>query len=372
MHHLISIISARCVNKRRLFYILLGLVLTVVVLYNRGNSPKPKRVSIYPFFVKPHFNENQWDQLPDLRKISWPKSPCASIPTGSRFGPYHVVRLPKPLDPVMSCGQRNVSKQLLKIFTNLMFANGFGDRFMLNGGTLVGSYQHHDLVPWDDDMDVLVDMTVRPQVLQLLRTLEPEFIINTNSQHDKFYTKIMNSSQLDLDLPLSRITSNFTWAWPYLDIGYFESNSTHFWDVSNIKKPDKILIKSLVFPLLFRPLGTDWYPTPFNALGYMTQIYGSKRGCAVFGYSHVLEGRQPRGRAYCWSLTRRYAFVKHLLARPNQYVLSEPQWRRQVTVGLEMLFYSTLYGPKILHTLPIPTVLDATSTNTQLFSYIYI
>ncbi|VDP68351.1 unnamed protein product [Echinostoma caproni] len=344
------------------------LSLAAILLYFWGrNCSLPKRITLDAFLVKPNMTQNAWHALPNLRQLQWPKPPCAKSPTGRKYRNGTVYPLPPAFLPVMSCGQRALSKRMLKRFSDLMFENGLGDRFILNAGTLVGSFQHHDFVPWDDDVDVLVDLGVRTKVRELLQTLEPEFKSIAHPRHDKIFAPIIDERLNDFDVQRSRKTSRLAWGWPFLDIGYFESNATHLWDQTNRNQPSKILAKLIVFPLMFRPLGLDWYPTPYDTLGFIRKVYGKTGGCSMFGYSHVLEGRGPRGHVSCWNLGRRYAFVQRTLAPPGQYEFVDSHLNEVFTVGEEILFYRSRKGPLIVHKIPIPTFLNYTDVNAYAF-----
>ncbi|VDP87857.1 unnamed protein product [Echinostoma caproni] len=331
-------------------------------------SVAPIIIPVQPFLVKAQFNENDWDCLPNLDELSWPELKAAPFPAGRRFANGTIKPLPPALNPVMSKAQFTLSKHLLAKFSELMFQNDLGDRFFLNGGTLVGSFQHHDIIPWDDDVDVLVDVTVRPTVQRILQVLSPNYQVTVQGVRDKFYTKLLNESDDDMDIELSRKSSQYVWGWPYLDIGYFEHNETHLWDISSQKAPNQLIDSTIVFPLVFRPLGKNWYPAPFNTLAYLRHVYGNSGGCAVFGYSHIIEGSGPSGRAPCWSLGKKYAFVQHLLADSRYFIIDDSTWKQTMVVVEESLVYRTHRGPLVIHSLRLPTILETTEVNTYGFA----
>ncbi|THD19353.1 Lipopolysaccharide choline [Fasciola hepatica] len=342
------------------------LVLLAYSIWN--NKLKTQTViPVEPFVVRAKRQANQWSALPNLQQLDWPIAEVAQYPSGRRFPNGTVKPLPPALSPVVSKAQLKLTKHLLKTFSDLMFQHGMGDRFMLNGGTLVGSFQHHDIVPWDDDVDVLADVNVRPSIQRILQQLTPEYQVTIQGVRDKLYTKFLSQQDDELDRPLSRKASRFPWGWPYLDIGYFRENDTHLWDISTSPRPTRGILKKIIFPLVFRPLGKHWYPAPFDTLSYMRRVYGKSGGCAVFGYSHILEGRGPSGRTSCWSLGRRYAFVQRTLADPEKFIIADPQWARTMVVVEESLVYRTNRAPLVLHTIQIPSLVGSTEVNTYSF-----
>ncbi|VDP85530.1 unnamed protein product [Echinostoma caproni] len=115
-----------------------------------------------------------------------------------------------------------------------MFDNGLGDKFVLYSGTLIESYRHHHIIPWDDDLNVLVGVTVKSNLQTLLEQLSPEYQLRKQHYRDKFpTTKQKNHNKFytftDLvfdtdssDLLLSHCVSVSPLGWPNLDIGYYQ------------------------------------------------------------------------------------------------------------------------------------------------------
>ncbi|KAA0183996.1 Lipopolysaccharide choline phosphotransferase protein [Fasciolopsis buskii] len=318
------------------------------------SSPKYPQGYLDMYIVQPYKNASLTSLLPNLNELDWPQPAFASTPAGVVFPNRTVNPLPKPFEPVMSRGQINLSRKLLNLFSNFMFANGYGDRFWLNGGTLVGSYHHHDFIPWDDDVDVLADANLRPIIQAFLEQLAPEYEWFAMWERDKLFTRSLNSSENHLDLEYSRSTSEKGWAWPFLDIGYYLTGPVqtcvHLW------RPGygECFSNSAIFPLLYRPFGKDWYPTPCNTLHYLRSVYKMHSSCVTFGYSHIFEVGSSYARVPCYTLARKYAFTQHCPLITTSLNSTTKPTTGNFIVNEERLTINTSSGWKVIHTIHLP------------------
>ena len=69
--------------------------------------------------------------------------------------------------------------ELLKEFDSLCISNGIN--YSVIGGTLLGAVRHRGFIPWDDDLDVLVDRVSYIKLKKLLPTENLEVNSNSNT-----------------------------------------------------------------------------------------------------------------------------------------------------------------------------------------------
>ncbi|CAF4749359.1 unnamed protein product [Rotaria socialis] len=157
-------------------------------------------------------------------------------------------------------------------------------KYMMMAATLLGSYTHHDILPWDDDVDLRVSISDRYRLQSIIieeLSSEPYSIRIMQLHNSRNYDKIFFSW-----CPHAGRTP---WRFPFIDIFYHDQNSTHVWLLG---QPSSCPVRVAdIFPLVLRPLGSLWLYGPREPMAHFEsrRMKAIETGCFIFPYSHKYE-----------------------------------------------------------------------------------
>lgn len=178
--------------------------------------------------------------------------------------------------PMMSDAEQILLREILVVLVDVL--ERLKVTYFIYSGTLIGSYRHHGLVPWDDDVDLQVDAAGRHRLRSELERLEPEYGLTPITEYQwKFFARS------------SPPVPGHRYHYPLVDVMFFRYNSETLWDASRISHA--LHSRSdlrLIFPLVRRPFWDVLLYAPRHTDRYLRINYDMGR-CVANSMSHRLE-----------------------------------------------------------------------------------
>ena len=195
--------------------------------------------------------------------------------------------------------ERETLVRLLVLFHELCVEMSL--TYFITGSTLLGSYRHHGLVPWEDVVEMLMPEEERAQIWETF-----QHFANTS---DELSVAIGPGRRMKVFHKLWHVLvpiGGFEFGWPLIDVTFYKEDNIDIWQFEGFNKIPKLLI----FPLHLRPFDTVFLRSPRDGYAVLKRLYWNP-DCVSLVWSHRLERSPTIGviRFECQEVSRIYPFV---------------------------------------------------------------
>jgi hypothetical protein len=144
-----------------------------------------------------------------------------------------------------------------------------GIAYWVSCGTLLGAVRHQGFIPWDDDIDLQVEMTERAKLLDLReRFLKDGFVlINAGGGYKLAYNTVWRFPFVDLVM-VARDEGRMKLCYPLAADGTCTFGKAREW-------PNECIPIDQVFPLVRVPFESFAVSAPGRTVDVVTSMYGS-------------------------------------------------------------------------------------------------
>ncbi|KAH9505152.1 hypothetical protein Btru_059695 [Bulinus truncatus] len=200
--------------------------------------------------------------------------------------------------PLMSEYERAVALFTVDIFVQACEAANL--TYFLISGSILGALRHHGMIPWDDDIDIIMNSSEWHKIRNVLANIEGFELFAPSKVQWKFF---MSS------LP----KGNRPFKWPNIDIFFFNEDETNIWAQTWGAKASLCSKKSDVFPLRKRKFEMWNLPVPKKSRSLVEAEFGEfTSACKTSNYIHKTNIAYPAASSFgvhCQQLYQVFPFV---------------------------------------------------------------